>query len=302
MMSASAYQAHRALGELTTYRIGGPAKQLFIPKNIEDLSEIVRCLNETGEEFFILGGGSNVLISDRVIDKPVILMTGCCKEVKNDGLKISCGASVKLWDLVNFAIDIGISGLEELTGIPGTLGGALRMNAGAFGNEISSHLISVSILNEDGNIENLKFEDIGFAYRSAPGLESKLIIGAEFRFLKYDREGAKKIADEIWALRQSKHPLEYPSAGSVFKKHEQGPAGKFIEDAGLKGLRIGNAEISLKHANFIVNKGGARAIEILALMRKTQRTVEKKFGISLELEQKLIGFTEDELKNPEKYL
>lgn len=302
MKPASAYQAHRALSDFTTYKIGGPAKKLFTPKNINELTEIICSLKESGEDFFILGGGSNLLISDSGIDIPVLLMTECCIVLENNGLEISCGASVKLWDLVKFAIDKGVSGLEELIGIPGTLGGALRMNAGAYRNEISKYLVSVQVMDTDGKIETIKSEEIGFAYRSAPGLNSKLIIGAEFRFLKYDRDKAITTADEIWALRQSKHPLEYPSAGSVFKKHERGPAGKFIEEAGLKGLKIGNAEISTKHANFIVNKGGARAIEVLALMHKAQRIVEEKFGISLELEQKLIGFTEDELNNPEKYL
>ena len=301
-MLASAYQAHRALSSLTTYNVGGSVDKLYTPNNIDELSDIVTELNETETDYFVIGGGSNLLISDNGIRVPVLLMTDCNTDLECHCLDISSGASVKLWDLVQFAIDRGISGLEELIGIPGTLGGALRMNAGAYCNEISRYLTTVQVMDDNGAVCSIPKSELGFSYRTAPGLEGKIIVGAEFRFLRFDVDKAKATAEEIWNLRQSRHPLEFPSAGSVFKKHPQGPAGKFIEEAGLKGLRIGDAEISTKHANFIVNKGNARAIEVLALMRKAENIVREKFGISLELEQKLIGFTADELLNPEKYL
>lgn len=292
----------RLLSEFTTYRIGGSAEKLYIPKNTAELAEIFSNTVRSGEEYHIIGGGSNLLISDRGLSGTVILMTECCTHLKADGLKIRCGASVELSELVRFTVRRGIAGLERLMGIPGTVGGALKMNAGAFGSEISRYLISVSYMDSGGKTRKMSAEEVSFSYRAAPGLESKLIIGADFEFERFNPVGSARIAAEILRLRRAKQPLEYPSAGSVFKEHHSGPAGKFIDEAGLKGLRIGRAEVSTKHANFIINLGGARAIEVLALIRRVQRVVQDKFGIELELEQKILGFTPEELQNPEKFL
>lgn len=292
----------RSLSDFTTYRIGGSAEKLIIPRTLEQLKEAVVSLKKSGEAGFIIGGGSNLLISDRGLAGSVILMAHCCREIESEGLRVRCGAGAMLGDLVRHTIERGIMGAAALSGIPGTLGGALRMNAGAYGSEICDFVKSISVLSEDGEIEVLSPQEAGFSYRSASGLEDKLIIAAEFRFDRMDRTEAARIAEETLRQRASKHPLEHPSAGSVFKKHPAGPAGKFIEEAGLKGMRVGGAEVSVKHANFIVNLGGARAIEVLTLIRRIQRMVKDKFGIELELEQKLVGFTLEELEEPERFL
>jgi len=263
---------------------------------------MVRLLRKENDTVFVLGGGSNVLISDNGIRGNVILVRECCKEIKFADMELCCGAGADLSEIVRQSVNRGIKGMENLSGIPGTLGGALMMNAGAYGSEISNYLVEIELINQKNELTSLKKEEISFSYRSAPELQGCIIVSAKFRFGEYIGEEAVSIAENILELRKSKQPLEYSSAGSVFKKHPQGPAGKFIEEAGLKGERIGNAEVSTKHANFIVNKGGARAIEVLALMMRVQQRVKQNFGIELELEQKLIGFTKEELQNPERFI
>jgi UDP-N-acetylmuramate dehydrogenase len=302
MKNEAEYLSESPLKEFTTYRIGGPAEKLFIPQNFEQLQSILRRLIERKEKFYLIGGGSNLLIADQGLRGLVILMTECCKELKRSDFNIKCGASVLLQDLIGFAISEGFTGLERLAGIPGTLGGALAMNAGAYNAEISNHIISIEIFNEYGQKQVISKEEARFGYRRAPGLEGKLILGAEFEFTQRDPVGTAKTAQQILSLRRSKHPWQYPSAGSVFKRHPVGPAGKLIDQAGLKGMQIGGAQISQKHANFIINLGNARAIEVLALIRYIQRKLKDDLNIELELEQKLWGFTEEQLKNPDRFL
>lgn len=290
------------LREYTTYRIGGPAKKLCIPKSVSELERIYKSVLEGGEAFFILGGGSNVLISDRGFDGTVILMSKCCNKISSYGSQFSCGAGVKLKSFIENVIKSGYSGLERLFGIPGTLGGALTMNAGAYRSEISDWLDNVNVMDEWGNYRRIPKEEIRFAYRSAPGLHGKLILSGEFCFPNEDRVGTAKLAGKIALLRQSKHPWQYPSAGSVFKKSPFGPAGKLIDQLGLKGMRIGEAKISTKHGNFIINLGKARAIEVLALIKRIQNRVLEEYEIELDLEQKLIGFTPAEIEDPERFL
>lgn len=292
----------RNLSDFTTYRVGGPAKRLYIPDNREELAGLIRELKKSDAEYFVMGGGSNLLFSDRGFVGSVVVMTACCLELEIAGAQVRCGAGVKLSTLVRETVKCGLSGLHRLCGIPGTVGGALRMNAGAYGGEISDFLQTVEVLAENGEIIELSSEDIRFNYRSAPGLADKIILGAQFELERERWVGPAKIAAAISQHRAKKQPLEYPSAGSVFKRTDSGPAGKFIEAAGLKGERIGNAGISTKHANFIVNLGDARAIEILALIRRAQKTVFDRFGVKLELEQRLVGFSPEELVNPEKFL
>lgn len=290
------------LKDFTSYKIGGPAERLYIPQTKYEMAKIVEDLRKGKNSLNIIGGGTNVLISDNGLEGSVILTTECCKFIEQSGEVIICGSSVLLSDLITFTIDKGLGGLENLAGIPGTVGGALMMNAGAYGNEISNYLSKVALINEYGKITELAKEEIRFAYRSAPGLIGKTIISGYFRFFPADKGEIEQKANEIIAVRKSKHPWDQPSAGSVFKRHPLGPAGYLIERAGLKGFSIGDAQISEKHANFIVNKGNARAIEVLALIRKIQEIVFNKHYAELELEQKLLGFTENELENPDKHL
>ena len=302
MKTEPEFHTYIPLSEFTTYRIGGPADKLYIPYNVEQLERTYKRILDSGEELLIIGGGSNLLISDRGFPGSVIVMRECCSRISSYGSKFKCGSGVKLESFIANVIRNGCAGIERLTGIPGALGGALTMNAGAYNSEISDFITSVNVLDEWGNRKNLSKNEIRFAYRSAPGLHGKLILGAEFDFSQRDRVGPAKMACEILQLRRSKHPWQYPSAGSVFKRHPYGPAGKLIDRFGLKGKRIGDAKISTKHANFIINLGKARAIEVLALIRLIQRRMEDEYDIELDLEQKLVGFTEAELADPEKFL
>ncbi len=290
------------LADLTTYKIGGSADTLYIPENFDELLKTIQYLVNSNEHFHIIGGGSNLLISDNGIKNPVVLMTKCCNQIDVMDYVFECGCSVPLQKFVDIAIDHGFVGVDKLAGIPGTLGGALLMNAGAYGQEISDFLTIVTILDEYGKIKELTKSQIRFAYRCAPGLARKVILRGRFEFHKKKPDELKKSAQEIIKLRKSKHPMEYPSAGSVFKKHPLGPAGKLIDQAGLKGLRIGDAQVSEKHANFIVNLGKARAIEVLALIRKIQKITFELYGAELELEQRLIGFNKKELNDPQSFL
>ncbi len=292
----------RRLSEFTSYRVGGPAKRILVPRHKEELVSIIRLLKDEAEDYYIIGGGSNLLVSDRGFDGAVILMTECCLDLQIEDGEVHCGSGIELLTLISAAINSGLGGLERLAGIPGTVGGALMMNAGAYGSEISDRLKRVEILDENGKFMALDKDKIGFSYRNAPGLENKFILSAEFELQPGEWVGPAKMAVEIMRMRAAKQPLEYPSAGSVFKRNSAGPAGMFIEWAGLKGMRLGGAQISEKHANFIINRGGAKALEILTLMKRMQKMVYEKYGIELELEQRLIGFTPEELENPEAFL
>jgi UDP-N-acetylmuramate dehydrogenase len=184
--------------------------------------------------------------------------------------------------------------LENLSGIPGTLGGALRMNAGAFGSEISDHLKEVEILQPDGEILVLSKEEIGFSYRTAPRIKHRIILGGKFVLKSAGVEELLVAREKILAKRDEKQPWQFPSAGSVFKRPPGKFAGQLIEECGLKGKRYGRAGVSGKHSGFIVNYGGANAAEVLSLIHLIQRTVLEKFGVQLELEQELIGFDSNE--------
>jgi len=302
MTAKQKYYSGIPLAEYTTYKMGGPAQQLYIPQSFEELKEMALYLKENRLHYYIIGGGSNLLISDRGIEQPVILMTECCKGIVQMEDVVECGAGTLLGELVEFAIEHGLSGVEKLAGIPGTIGGALTMNAGAYGCDISGTTTEVTVIDELGMVKEIPQGEIRFAYRSSPGLTGKVILRGRFQFNQGSKDELKQTAQEIIELRRSKHPWDKPSAGSVFKRHPMGPAGLLIEKSGLKGMRIGNAQISEKHANFIVNLGKARAIEALALIRRIQKEVFRKFGAELELEQRLMGFKQEELVNPEKYL
>ena len=290
------------LAEFTTYKVGGPAEKLIIPNDIGQLQRSLKIAKEN-PPLHIIGGGSNLIIADRGLPGTVVIMRDCCRQLEiTDSGVVTAGSGLLLRELVEAVVERGFTGLEKLSGIPGTLGGALTMNAGAYGAEVSDHLLWVEVLELDGTVAELKKDEIIFAYRSAPGLQGKIIIRAIFKFVEKNPAEARKVADEIASLRESKHPLEYPSAGSVFKRIPEGPAPVFIEQAGLKGISIGGAQVSTKHANFIVNRGNARAIEILALARLVQRVVRERFNLELQMEQRPLGFTEEEMENPELFI
>lgn len=291
-------QSDVLLGPMTAYRIGGPAKYYAKLATREALLAALSWANSEGIPTFILGGGTNVLVADRGYDGLIVHLRGFLDQASDPlpGGECEVGAGTMLTPWVRRVAGKGYAGVEALIGIPGTIGGALRMNAGAFSQEISQPLVSVDVIGEDLNVETVKTGDIGFSYRKAPGLQDKVILSARFQLESGDPVKLIGHLREIVAMRRNRQPLEWPSCGSVFKRPPGDFAGRLIEAAGLKGLSRAGAEIPQKHANFIVNRGGARAEDVLAIIRTAKKRVQESFGVTLEREVILIGFTEDELE------
>jgi len=269
----------------TTYRTGGLSRYFIEPYNIYELFTALKFAKD--KTFFILGAGSNVLFSDKLFDGVVISLKKLNRYliIKND--ELICGAGCLLDSVINFSISNNLSGLENLSGIPGSVGGAIYMNAGAFDIEIKDFLTSVKIMDFSGSIKIYKKNDLNFAYRSS-GLKDEIVVEAVFNLKKGKYLENKRV--EILKKRGEKQPLEYPSCGSVFKRPKEGFAGALIENCGLKGYSIGGAEVSKKHANFIINKGNATSNDIYNLINYVKEVVYKKYGIILEEEVKLVNF------------
>jgi UDP-N-acetylmuramate dehydrogenase len=277
------------LKDRTTYRIGGSARLLICPKDFEDLQRLNHLIRSNAVPKFILGGGANVLVSDRGFNGIVVHLKHFDR-LEFQGSTVAAGAGLVLDAFVSKCLKRGLAGLERLSGIPGTLGGALRMNAGAFDAEISDCLLEVECMDFEGNRRFLAKSEVGFAYRQAPAIRDSYILGATFNFPAGDVEKLFLVREEILSRRCEKQPWQYPTAGSVFKRPPGHYTGKLIEDLGLKGAKIGRAQISPKHAGIIVNLGGAQAADVLGLIRLAQTEVRKNYGVELELEQELIGF------------
>ena len=274
-------QKNVPLSSLTTFKIGGPARYFLTVGSQDELVEAIRWAENGDIPCFVLGGGSNVLVADQGFNGLVIKlsMTDC----QLSGAKITVGASLSLMQLVKISIRNGLSGLEWAAGIPGTVGGAVRGNAGAFGHSISECLEKVEVL-RDKKIIELKNRKIRFSYRQSVFKENKDIILRVILLLKKgDARGDREQVATILSRRLATQPSE-PSAGCVFKNPESNSAGLLIEECGLKGKRIGGAEVSRKHANFIINTGTAKAEDVLNLIKLIKRKVRDKFGVELEEE------------------
>lgn len=275
----------------TSYGIGGPAEAFIEPTSIPDLQIAMNFAKEREIPVICVGSGSNILVSDDGIPGFVISLEKSFKEITfNDNICMA-NAGAKLGKVVKKCIKRNLSGLETLIGIPGTLGGAIIMNAGAFGSEISNCLTSVEILTESGKMERRSAGDIEFGYRSSSFDENDIVLTAELQLQEKSADKIRSKRDSANKQRKSTQPLKYRSAGSVFKNPEGGQsAGYLIDNAGLKGLRVGNAEVSKMHANFIINTGKATAVDMIDLINNIRETVFDKYMISLELEIRTIGF------------
>jgi UDP-N-acetylmuramate dehydrogenase len=279
------------LKERTTYRIGGGARYLVCPKDLGDLRRLNALMRRYQIPRFILGGGANVLVNDQGFNGVVVHLRNFNRLAIEDS-KVTAGAGLVLDQFVVSCLKRELAGLERLSGIPGTLGGALRMNAGAFDAEISDHLVTVECMDFEGNHCVLQKSEVAFSYRQAPVIKDTYILGATFDFPRAAAEDLFKVREEILARRHEKQPWQYPSAGSVFKRPPGYYTGKLIEDLGLKGRTIGRAQISPKHAGIIINLGDATAEDVRQLIRLAQEEVRRHYGVELELEQELIGFDE----------
>jgi len=287
------FRGHIALSEplrkYTSIRIGGPADYYLEPADKEDTVAIIAFLQQQQFPFMIIGRGSNLLVSDEGIRGAVINLETGLSAIRVENDRVYADAGVSMARFVDFCVQRGYKGVEMLAGIPGTLGGALLMNAGAYGGEISDHLVDVELL-RSGTLLYLKKEEVGFAYRRS-GLQRDIILGASFELPQGEKEEIMAIRKELLLKRNRAQPLNYPNSGSMFKNPPGQFAAKLIEEAGLKGTRRGDAQISEKHANFIVNLGAATAQDVVSLIELVRKAVQERFQITLELEVKLLGFS-----------
>ena len=273
----------------TTFRTGGNAEVYYKIYNREGLVEVLDICKDMGVKPLIIGNGSNLLVSDKGISIPVIDLRSAFEEIKIEGNNLYAGAGAVLSKVSTAAYENSLSGLEFAFGIPGTVGGAVYMNAGAYNGEIKDIAVSVDIF-RDGKFETVTAEEMSFSYRHSMAMEGDvIIIGVTCGLKKGDKEEIKKMMDDFTERRRSKQPLEYPSAGSTFKRPEGFFAGKLIMDSGLAGKEIGGAMVSPKHCGFIINHNNATSKDVYDLIRYVQDEVYNKFGVRLETEVKLIG-------------
>ncbi|MEJ2283704.1 MAG: UDP-N-acetylmuramate dehydrogenase [Desulfobacterales bacterium] len=277
------------LAPYTSYRIGGSTSVWAAPKTEESVGGLLELIHRNHLPLFVLGRGSNVLISDRGWAGVTLYLGENLSAMTFDGQKSSVLAGTLLIDLVRMAVKKGLAGMEQLAGIPGGIGGALRMNAGAFGQEIEAATLMVNGFRYDGSPFMAARKDIRFEYRRVPQLEDVVITSAEFHYETSDPHLLTARMKDILTLRARKQPLKYPSCGSVFKRPAGYYAGALIEEAGLKGQRIGGAMISPKHAGFILNVDRASAADVYALINRIENKVFERFGVRLEREVRLIG-------------
>ena len=274
----------------TSYGIGGPAKAYVQPKDEVDLANILKFADEYKIPTFFIGSGSNLLVADDGIDGIVITLGKSLKKLVIKENSVYAQSGVMLGKFVKECISRSLSGVESLIGVPGTLGGALIMNAGAFGSEISNYLQKATVMTMSGKLKHYNSDDIDFSYRKSSFKNNEILISAEFELIQSSKEIVVEKKSLASGGRKKSQTLRYRSAGSIFKNPKEGAAGFYIDKAGLKGSKSGDAEISTKHANFFVNHGNAKASDVVNLIRLAKSTVKQKFGITLELEIKTLGF------------
>jgi UDP-N-acetylmuramate dehydrogenase len=275
--------------QFTSMQVGGPADSLLFPRDVNELKKVVRYARKKKIPLLILGRGTNLVVRDRGVRGWVISLAQGMKKIQMDGEVVDAEAGLSLQRLVQFSVWKGLTGLEPFFGIPGTVGGGLAMNAGAWGSELKDVLLSVTLMKEDGEILERSRSKLRFSYRGLAIPSSWIILKGRFKLKTGKREEILERVRSYSEMRKKRQPLDYPSAGSVFKNPEEGPAGKWIEEAGLKGFRIGRAMVSERHANFIINLGKAKAEEVIRLMEFVEKKVYEGKGISLEREVKVVG-------------
>ncbi len=272
----------------TSFRIGGPAKRMAFPKSGEELVILSGILRESGVRTIVLGNGTNVLFPDEGVDAVVIAAGGLDAVERTGEAELTAEAGVSLARLATFAWKEGLTGLEFAHGIPGSLGGGVVMNAGAYDGALADVLTDVTALFPDG-VRTLGTEELRLSYRHSVFTEQPeaVVLRARLHLSPGDPEAVKARMNELMERRKASQPLEYPSAGSTFKRPPGHFAGRLIEDCGLKGARVGGAEVSVKHAGFLINTGGATCADVLGLIEKVQKTVYDATGVMLEPEVKI---------------
>lgn len=277
------------LSQYVNFKVGGPADILLKPKSKEQLLESIKVCMDNNIPFYVIGNGSNLLVLDGGFRGVVILLTDI-NNITIDGDRViaECGAMLK--SVSDKAVASSLTGFEFACGIPGTVGGAVFMNAGAYDGCMSDIIESADVINEKGEFLTLTNEELDLGYRSSIVMKrGYVVLSATFKLTKGETKTISDLVKDLTLKRESKQPLEYPSAGSTFKRPEGYFAGKLIQDAGLKGFSIGGATVSEKHSGFVINKGGATAKDILDLIKYIQDEVKKQFGVELHTEVRIIG-------------
>jgi len=278
----------------TSMGVGGAADALVYPKDLDSLRRIVSVLSDRGIPYFPVGNWTNLIVGDGgfrgvIVALKALRVIRLTAEPDADIRGIYAEAGLSLAEFVDYAAGSSLAGMEFCAGIPGSVGGAVRMNAGAFGREMKDIVRNVSVIHRDGSVVDTRREDLIFSYRDLELPEGSVLAAATFHLMKGSEKDVRHKIREIMDQRKAKHPLADRSAGSVFKNPREIPAGRIIEELGLKGTAVGGAQISEKHGNFIVNKGNAKTRDILALIDLVQERVFRERGIKLELEVKIIG-------------
>lgn len=279
--------------EHTTFKIGGPADVYVIPRSIEDLARIHRVCSDTLTPMRIVGNGSDLLIADSGVRGVVVQVLDNLSEITIEGNVIRVQAGATNREVAQAALEAGLSGFEFAAGIPGTIGGAAIMNAGAYGGEFRDVCIELTCVDSEGDFVTVSRDAADWSYRhSMMSDEGYVVAEAVLELTPADPAGIKATMDDLQARREEKQPLEMPSAGSTFKRPEGYFAGKLIQDSDLMGVSVGGAQVSTKHAGFVVNAGDAMAADVLGLIRHVQETVKDRFGVDLEPEVRMWGFDE----------
>lgn len=291
-ISSEKIKYNEEMKKYTTFKIGGPAECLIKIDNTEDLKEILNLAQEKQILLTILGNGSNVLISDNGIEGITLIIKIEKLEIEENGdkVKVTVGAGEKNAKIARIFLNQEISGFEEISGIPGTIGGAIRMNAGAHGKEMKDIVKKVKVISYQGKEKEFTNEEMKFEYRRSMLKEEKYIVTeVELELTKGKKEEIQAKMEEYKTFRKEKQPIEYPSAGSTFKRGTDFITAKLIDEAGLKGYSVGDAEVSTKHAGFVINKGNATSEDVLKLVKYVQEKVYEKFDKKIELEVEIIG-------------
>ena len=281
---------HEPMSRHTTFRVGGDAECIVMVETQEELSQLIPYLSRSGQDYFVLGNGSNLLVGDKGYQGIILKLGKRMQQILVNGNHIVAGAGALLSQVSVAARDAGLSGLEFAAGIPGTIGGAIVMNAGAYDGEMKQVVKTVRVMDKEGEILTLDNDTMEFGYRTSIIRNRPFIVlGVIMELTAGEKEQIGARMEELMALRKSKQPLEYPSAGSTFKRPEGYYAGKLIMDAGLRGYRIGGAQVSEKHCGFVINSGGASAADVKEVIEEVQERVKDRFHVRLEPEIIFLG-------------
>lgn len=282
-------KVNEKMSEHISFKVGGPADILLEPVEVDQLVKSIDICKQNNIPFIVIGNGSNLLVKDGGIRGVVIELSNINKiEINGEKIKAYCGSLLK--DVSDVALNNSLTGFEFACGIPGSVGGAVFMNAGAYDGEIKNVIESADVLDKQGNVITLSKDELGLGYRTSKVMkEGLIVISATFGLANGDKQKIHDRIEDLNNRRQEKQPLEYPSAGSTFKRPEGYFAGKLIQDAGLKGFELGGAAVSAKHSGFVINKNNATAKEILDLIKYVQDEVKEKFGVDLYPEVRILG-------------